>query len=461
MTERPLTAFEARWLAEATRLREDHSGRLDDAAANRAARSAGGDIETRICHRAARLDAQGGGLRLRLIEWTAQARWAGAALSVFALIAGLGLGASALGDGQHPVNIVWALGGLLGLHLLALGIWFAGLALPGSGDVSLAGRAWMSTTQWLGRRHGDAWLPEAGLAMARRGNTVTAWLGRISHGMWSLTLAGALVSMLVMLATRQYDFIWETTILSQDVFVELVRLLGALPAIFGVNMPDAQIVARAAAPDPMPMDRQVWSAWLVSALVLYGLLPRLALWAWCSWRWRRFTAGFRLDLDEPGYARLTTALMPASEGAEVTDADPGHLPRFVPTTAPLHAGRSSQAVALELGPDLSWPPPDWPGELVGGRLDSREQRRDTMDRLAAHPARRLLVAIDTRLSPDRGSRAMLAELSQYAAQSAVWLRADGARGDLWRETVAELGIADTHQFVDAEDARHWLEAPDE
>ncbi|WP_230969145.1 DUF2868 domain-containing protein [Nitrogeniibacter aestuarii] len=461
MTRHALTPFEARWLAEATRLREAHVGPLEDAAANRAARAAGGDLEARLCHRALALDIDKGGLRQRLVDWSQQARWAGMVIAILAVLAGTSLGASVLGDGQRPVNVVWALGGLLGIHSLTLIAWFAGLALPGLGHGSLAGRLWLSVTQWLGRRHGDAWLPEAGLSIARRGRMVPAWLGRLSHGMWLLTLTSALITLLVMLSTRRYDFTWETTILSRDVFVGLVDGLGALPRVFGLSMPNADMVMRAAGPDPATGDRQVWSLWLISALILYGVIPRAMLWLWCSWRWRTFTEGFRLDVEEPGHARLARALMPASEGAIVTDAAPGSLPQFRTGHVEHHAGARQLGVALELGPDLTWPPEHWPPTQLGGRLDSRDERRETLDQLSTHPVHRLLVAIDTRLSPDRGSRALMAELSRYTDVMAVWMRGHGARADLWREVLLELGIAETDLFVDENEARQWLEADDE
>ncbi len=464
VTPRPLDDFEQRWLAEATCLRERSAGRLDDAAANRAARAAGGELESRVLHRASALADAQGGMRSALIAWQSRAALAALALGALAIIVGAGMATAVLGDGRQPVNVIWALGGLLGAHLLTLLFWIAASVGASSGGGSLAGRLWMAVTAWLGRRHGEAWLPQALIDMARSRHVLTAWLGRLSHGLWALTLGSALITLLLMLSTRRYGFVWETTILSDEVFVTLTLALGKLPALLGLAMPDADIVRRAAGPASVASDRQLWSAWLIAAVVLYGLLPRLALWAWCQWRWVRFRQHFRLDLAKPGYAQLTRQLMPASESVGVNDTAPAHLPTF-------HAGHSGAvldgphlALALELGPDLRWPPDGLPATMVGGRLDSREARRSMLDTLAGQPVERLLIAVDARLSPDRGALALMAELSGYAHRMGVWLhRADdnAERSAHWHDALAQLGIAPVDVTRSAAAARQWLEAGDD
>ena len=43
--------------------------------------------------------------------------------------------------------------------------------------------------------------------------------------MWLAYLAGCLGAVVLLLGTRQYDFAWETTILSEPVYVEIARLI--------------------------------------------------------------------------------------------------------------------------------------------------------------------------------------------------------------------------------------------
>ena len=463
VTPRPLDEFEQRWLAEAICLRETRDGRLDDAAANRAARAAAGNLETRLRHRAEALAEAQGGLREALIRWQSRAALSALALGALAVFAGSGMAAAVLGDGRQPVNVVWALGGLLGVHLMTLLLWLAAGVGASTGGGSLAGRLWIAATAWLGRRHGEAWLPQAMIDMTRTGHVLTAWLGRLSHGLWSLTLGSALLTLLLMLSTKRYGFVWETTILSDEVFVTLTLALGKLPALLGLAMPDADVVRRAAGPAAVAGDRQLWSAWLIAALVLYGLLPRLTLWVWCQSRWTRFRARFRLDPAKPGYAQLTRLLMPTSEAMGVNDTAPDHLPTFHAEHSGAVVNGPHLALALELGPDLPWPPDALPAAHTGGRLDGREARRTMLDTLAAQPVERLLIAVDARLSPDRGALALLAELSRYAHRLGVWLnRADdnAERSAHWHDALAQLGIASADRVTLAEAARQWLDAQD-
>ncbi|WP_217424483.1 DUF2868 domain-containing protein [Nitrogeniibacter mangrovi] len=464
MTPDPLDAFELRWLAEATRLREQALGPLDAADANRAARTGGGSLEQRVCQRARVLDETRGGMADALRRWRQHAQLVALGLGVAAIVTGIGLGASVLGDGQRPVNVIWALTGLLGLHGLTLLIWLAAAVGLGSRGASLAGRLWLDLTGRLGRRRDETWLPRALVDMGQRHGVLTAWLGRLSHGLWTLTLVSALASLLALLATRRYGFVWETTILSEEVFVHLTRALGVLPGLLGLPMPDAAAVHRAGGAAPFAADRQLWSAWLTSALVVYGLLPRALLWAWCAWRWRGFRRHFRLDLDDPGYARLARHLSPPTEAAGVSDAAPGQLPTFHTDHGTEISDHARQALALELGPDLPWPPAALPVAQTGGRLDTRDARRAALDALAAHPVERLLVAVDARLSPDRGALALLAELSRYSQRLGVWL----CRGELvaerepiWRDALERLGVGADDILAEATTARHWLEADDD
>lgn len=451
----PLTPFDRRWLAEAIRLKETRHGPLEDADAVRQARRAPPVLEARILARADVL-ARRDGLPAFLQQWNAQARWALLALCLLALAGGVGSAVSVLGDGSRAVNVVWAIGGLLGLHGLMLVLWIAGLLLPTPGSGGL-GQSWLWLTGRLMRDPKATLLPQALASLLGRARLARWWLGAISHGVWTLALMTALLTLLMLLATRRYGFVWETTILPPDSFVALVQGLGTLPAWLGFAAPDADTIrASGAGPLTPASARHAWSAWLVGCVLVYGLLPRLMLWLGCLMLWRRGRRSLRLDTALPGYAELAGRLIPASDRLGVQDAAPAEMPRFT-AGRPLHpAGAERLLVGLELGEGIAWPPA-LTRAIHGGNVASRQERHALADRLAAHPVARLLVACDGRLSPDRGSTAFITELSGYAGQTAVWLIAprDDERRAHWHQALAEFA----QRFEDRDQAVAWLEAP--
>ena len=441
-----LTPFQSRWLAEVVRRHEEHQGPLDDARIHADARAAAPDFEGRLLHRADALGAREG-WRDAMLRWQARARVLLFAAAVLALVLGFGAAAGVLGDGARPVNVVWTLGGLLGVHLFSLLLWLVMLALQGGAHGGfqhggVLGRAWLALTGFLDRSRAAADLPLALGGLLGRGRLAAWGVGAANHALWCAALLGATLGVLALLATRRYGFVWETTILPADTFVALSAALGALPGMLGFPVPDvATVVASGDAPMLDEAGRRAWAGWLVGALVVYGVLPRLVLALICALMWWRGTRRLALDLSRPGYARLRPLLMPDSECIGVRDPEPAAMPRPRRHAAIASGDGSAVAVALELGDDLVWPdvlearaaPDDARGTTTaldaaparhwddGGRLDSREQRRAARELFAAHPPRRLLVAVDARQTPDRGSLGLIAELADHAQSIRVWL----------------------------------------
>ena len=452
-----LTDLDKRWLTEAVRLREEHTGPLEDQEANRRARQQGGDLGQRIEHRALFL-AERDGLRQALEHYKRGARLALIALLVLAVVSGAGLAFAALGDGQRPVNVFWALGSLLGLNLLLLLGWAAGLVLAGDQGATL-GRLWLWLSEKLARDAKAAHLAPALLVLLQR-QRLTRWLlGALVHGLWLLALLAALVLLLMLLSTRRYGFVWETTLLQPDTFVSLTQALGALPSLLGFSTPDVAMIR--ASGDSLPaldLSRQAWAGWLLGVLVVYGILPRLLLAALCLWRWRQGRTRLSLDLQLPGYSALREALMPSSERLGVNDAAPEQLPQIERNQDNVqHEG--ALLVGLELDDQRPWPPALPASVKNAGVLDSRESRRRLLDQLSHFPPARLAVACDPRRSPDRGSLALLAELARSAAATRIWLMQpppgqalDAERLGDWHQALEQLALpyADTAPM-------NWLE----
>lgn len=445
----PLSRLDRFWLCEAVRLREEHGGPLEDGEANRRARQAGGTLAQRIERRALWL-AERDGLRTALLHWQQGARLALAVLLLLAVVTGAGLAVAALDVGERPVNVFWALGSLLGLHLLTLLGWLAGLLLLGNAGGAL-GRLWLWLSEKLSRDARAAQLAPALLVLLERRRLSRWGLGLLVHGLWLLALLSALGTLLLLLATRRYDFVWETTLLSGETFIALTDRLGALPALLGFPLPDPDVVrASGDAAVAAEAARQAWSGWLIGALTVYGIAPRLLLTVLCLWRWRRGVATLSLDPELPGYSLLRDRLQPGSERLGIHDPAPaddaGHLSLRDGSEAVLPAG-GAVLVAIELDDSRPWPPALPETVADAGILDSREQRRQVLEALGRSPPARLLIACDPRRSPDRGTLALIAELARSAADARVWLlpppageTVDQERLEAWQAALQPLQL---------------------
>ncbi|QXH75614.1 DUF2868 domain-containing protein [Pseudomonas salmasensis] len=452
-----LNPLQKLWLTETVRLREEHAGPLEDLEANRLARTAGGDLPTRIQQRALHL-AERDGLAAALSRWLQGARLALVLLAVVAVISGAGLAFAALGNGLAPVNVFWALGSLLGLNLILLVSWALGLLFAGEHSASL-GRLWLWLSEKLARDAKAAQLAPALLLLLQR-QKLNRWaVGVLVNSLWLLALLSALVILLTLLATRRYGFVWETTILGADTFVAVTQALGTLPALLGFNVPSVEMI-RASGDSALNIEsaRQAWAAWLVGVLLVYGLLPRLILALLCLWRWKRGRAALRLDLNLPGYAQLRERLMPSSERLGVNDVAPEHLHQVSGGVSELESD-GALLVAIELDDQHPWPPKLPANVNNAGILDSRESRNKLLEQLSRFPPARLAIACDPRRSPDRGSLALIAELARSATDTRVWLlqappgqALDAERLGDWHAALQQLEVS----FADCAPLS-WLE----
>ncbi|UVL45905.1 DUF2868 domain-containing protein [Pseudomonas moraviensis] len=454
MTE--LTPLQNLWLTETIRLREEHAGPLDDQEANRLARAAGGDLPSRIQRRALWL-AERDGLTAALKHWLQGARLALVLLMIFAVLSGAGLAFAALG--QTPVNVFWALGSLLGINLLLLLSWALGLIFAGEHGASL-GRLWLWLSEKFARDAKAAQLAPALLLLLQR-KKLNRWaLGALVNGLWLLAMLSALILLLTLMATRRYGFVWETTILGADTFINVTQALGYLPALLGFNVPTEEMI-RASGDGALDIEsaRQAWATWLVGVLVVYGVLPRLLLALFCLWRWNSGKAALRLDLNLPGYAQLRERLMPASERLGVNDPEPAQLHRVESNVGEL-VSEGALLVAIELDEQRPWPPALPKNVSNAGVLDSRESRHKLLEQLSRFPPARLAIACDPRRSPDRGSLALIAELARNAGATRIWLlqappgeALDGQRLGDWHAALQQLELP----FADCA-PMNWLES---
>lgn len=470
------------WLVEILRLQEAHWGPVDDAHAVRLARLGPPEADARICIRAEVL-AQASGLSRRVTQWRTGAVWAAVLLAVLAVLAGASAAAGALGRGTAPVNIIWALGALLGLHTLTFIFWLTSLLWQSPPAAGL-GDLWLWLTRKLARAPDQALILPALINLMAQAGARRTMLGLVSHAWWTLALSAALLTLLAMLSTAHYQFIWATTLLAPERFVTLSDALGQLPGWLGFSVPAPDVVRQSDGSTVLPTAVQAqWSLWLIGAVATYGLLPRSVALAICAAQVALARRRLRVDPTLPGLdalrARLLPDLTPLGDDGIAASV---HQPRigvaeasgeYRPYAHRLTGTRPLMA-ALEWPADAPWPPTD-AAEVASafadiqdaGRLDSRAQRRALLDALAANPTQKLLLACDAHMTPDRGIVGAVADLSRYAAHTRIWLApavlqdTRPARETQWREQLALAGLSAQNIVTghDAATAVRWLAEP--
>ena len=112
-------------------------------------------------------------------------------------------------------------------------------------------------------------------------------------------------------------------------------------------------------------------------------------------------------------------------------------------------------LAIELDSRRQWPPSRLPkGVVDAGMIDTREQRQRLLEQLSRFPPARLAIACDPRRSPDRGSLALIGELSRSAGATRIWLLQPPAG-----EALDSDRLSDWHSALDKLQLPHADSAP--
>lgn len=459
--------FSDRWLAEAIRL--DLAGSRSQISAmtsqqqldaERVARQLQGSPEQRVLSWAAIL-AQSIGLEEALHTWRQRSALMLMVMCILAFAGGLSASIGIMGAGNAPVNVLWALGALLGFNLLMLFFWGISLGMA-PGELSL-GNAWFwLSTRLAGKR--TTLLARSFAGLSARIGLGRWWMAAVTHSIWSSAAAGAFCGLLLALSLRSYVFVWETTILPASLFNSLVQGIGWLPAQLGFSVPADSVVTAAGvvnsdwASQPA-LERRAWAGWLCGALLVYGLLPRLVLLMFSAFKLSGGMKKFRLDLHHADWRALSARLSPADDRVGVIDPE-----QPVESSRPRAGQRCSTAdgdavvIAFELNDQIDWPAQF--SHFHHERVANRQERLHALSVLDQSPPRALLLVCDAAQTVDRGSLAWLSEASGRALQVAVLLAGHGSdsRRQLWRQQLQTLGILPSSVFDQDADARLWLES---
>lgn len=482
-------SFDDRLIAECVRVVErDGREPINEPSAEQAARERGGTFEARITVRARSLSTSDE-LNRTIHQLRAGISW----VIVLGMFIAFSLGAATAhttmtATDETRINFYWVLGGVLGVQsilllvwLIAAGIWRwrrLGAAREQADSPMLVslGRLIVTFGQWVGTKLHPAGLGRAVIPAAGRVFT-TGRLGfwtfsSITHAIWLAFNIGTLTLVLLLLSTRQYTFVWETTILSEQHYVRTTKALRATArvAYFPVPSDEDITLSQWTGPSqpftPTEGASQRWASLLVASIVLYGFGPRLLLLGLSMSMRRSAQRRFRLDTSLPGYERLRPTLMPNAHALGVVDPDNVDEARATDEQTHGDAGSDSRPpgppaiVGLEISPPATGWPPSIPGaEWTDlGIIESRDDRLRVIDSLRSSDTEPcpLVIVADLTGTPDRGMGHALSVLAgcvrnapRVVLTAGQKLRDRGSDADRiahriadWRALAGQAGIDD-------------------
>ena len=384
-----------------------------------------------------------------------------AGLWILSFCLGISAGLAALGSSVSPVNVIWTVGSLLVLPTLTLAIWLI-LLVTGAGSAGWLGHWWQVLMNGVLKGKQDAVVWRAWLDLSKHHHTHQWWLAFATHTIWLWIMVGIAVSFLFAFSLRHYTFMWQTTWLSPPVFVELARAIGAVPALLGFQVPDADTIT---ASGNVALDssqaRMGWANWLLGVMVVFGLLPRLLAAVISAAMLARRYRGVEVNTDDAYAMTLLDRLGRAKhhvgvDGPAGRDDKLGFLQGLRPQDA-----RSRGLVAA-----LETTVPDRLLSALGGRtpvlvdVDDMPSRKACAVRLDGAKPAKLLIVVDACHTPDRGSLRAILTFGSKAVETGVLLsNADSARARVsaWELKLQSMQISKT--FAVSEEAARWLDTP--
>jgi hypothetical protein len=455
-------SFQQAWLCEAMRLRESQWGPRDDSKARLLAQHELSPL-AKVVRRAEEL-SQSSGLTTTISKLSQAGWFAFAAILVVAILAGGSLALAALGNSTQPVNIVWALLTLLSLNVFTLLVWCLMLFSPTASGGRLA-QLWPWLTRKLARG------PDMGLAVQAWWSVwhqaqATRWILSLgTHLIWMIILLAAALTMLFTLSTRQYDFVWETTVLSPDIFVQWIGRLGVIPHWFGFAVPDTESIRSSGSVSSTDTEalRRLWSEWLLGCLLVYGVLPRTLLSIVSALIIVSRRVRIKPDLASPYYVAILNK-MPSSELLAHDNAPPESVFE-IGTEQNIDPSESWNAqhilIAIEPDPSELWPPEGIGSALTfAGSIDSRASRQHALSLIAQTRPNNLILVCDARHSPDRGTLRLIGDLSEHSKRTLIWLRhsqASHAHTEAWLSQLRGLSQIELKVRDDALSVMQWVE----
>ncbi|WP_347888888.1 DUF2868 domain-containing protein [Nitrosomonas europaea] len=336
-----------------------------------------------------------------------------------------GLAAVNAASESSTLNIYWLLVVLLGFNFLSMLLWCAGILLSVQGlssGIAAQLACWLPFQ--LKKRESDS----TGTFAARAwwetclSGRVGRWrISMLTHQFWLVYLLAGMGVLILLMLAKQYDFVWGTTLLPENSLPELTRLLGVPMQHIGLAVPDGQQIAasRIGAGVQDSVIRSAWAEFLVGALIVYGLLPRLILMLLAFFMLKLSEYRYKLDLYLPYYVTLRQSLIAKEFVTSVIDRDPGMAKESLePITRAKHSRRFPEN-ALVIGVELD-SHAIWPEGLVCQENVADQKTFARVSEMLKKSKGALVIGVAAHRLPDRGVQRMVRELATLVSGQ-IWL----------------------------------------
>ena len=371
-------------------------------------------------------------------------------LLIVSLLLGFMAVPPAFATGQsNQVNIFWVFIILLGFHALNFVVWFVTIMATMKQHTNSKGillsllillnkkiskhshiNTDVSTAyiHWQCPAHSNKWL-----------------ISSISHGAWGCYLLAGWVMTLLLLLTNQVNFVWETTLLSDDAFIQLTQALSIIPQWFGISLPNQLdiLASRVELISQTAATRQHWANFLLASIFIYGVLPRLIFTFICLAMYHFKRATQPLSTQEKIIQNRYR--QQESQSRNILDAD-----HHKAASSSMNSNAARDEVLADSAFSQHWALFEWsqakPDYLRSARSLSLLNSREEQDRfLTSSSDEPIYILVNAEQSPDRGTRRFFSRASMtYPSLSMVISGDENARFvEGWQRLAKETRLHST------------------
>ncbi|UTV99199.1 DUF2868 domain-containing protein [Marinomonas rhizomae] len=324
---------------------------------------------------------------------------------------------------SNQVNIFWLFIILLGFHALNFIVWFVTMMATMKQQTESKGML-LSLLIFLNRKiskhsHINTDVSTAYIHWQCPAHSNKWLISSISHGAWGCYLFAGWIMTLLLLLTNQVNFVWETTLLSDDAFVQLTQTLSAIPQWFGIALPNQVdiLASRVDLVSQTASTRQHWANFLLASIFLYGVLPRVIFTIACLAMYHLKRAAQPLSTQEKIIQNRYR--QQEKQSRNILDADHHRSGSSAP------ANDTNSNTLAEDAFSQHWALFEWsqarPDYLHAARSVSLLNGREEQDRfLASANDETMYILVNAEQSPDRGTRRFFTQVSKvYSALTMV------------------------------------------